>query len=246
MSTSLVAEDLRTTMRDRERSFTLAIDRLTLAEGEAAGLTGPSGTGKTLLLELLGLLRQPDPGGRYAQCQGGGEVDLARLWSATGGSSRLARMRGSLFGFVPQNGGLITFLNVRDNIELSQRICRRPNPGLVRALMEKLGLSSLARLMPSQLSIGQRQRVSIARALAHRPQFIIADEPTAALDPENAAGAMALLLESAQVQGSSLIISSHDIALLDALPLTRYRLEAASEADGASVTSRLVRQEGRQ
>src|SRR5690554_1626488 len=147
MSTSLVAEDLRTTMRDRERSFTLAIDRLTLAQGEAAGLTGPSGTGKTLLLELLGLLRQPDPGGRYSQCHGGGEVDLARLWSAAGGSSRLARMRGSLFGFVPQNGGLITFLNVRDNIELSQRICRRPDPGLVRALMEKLGLSSLARLM---------------------------------------------------------------------------------------------------
>lgn len=246
MSTSLVAEGLRTTMRDRERSFTLAIDRLSLAQGEAAGLTGPSGTGKTLLLELLGLLRKPAPGGRYARYHDGAETDLTRLWSSAGGSSRLARMRGSLFGFVPQNGGLVTFLNVRDNIELSQRICRRADPEFARALMDRLGLSPLARLMPSQLSIGQRQRVSIARALAHRPQFIIADEPTAALDPENAAGAMALLLESARVQGSSLIISSHDIALLDGLPLTRYRLEAASESGGASVTSRLVCQEGKQ
>jgi putative ABC transport system ATP-binding protein len=240
MTSSLSAEGLRVTLSDRERRFTLFVDRFHVTEGEAIGLTGPSGTGKTLLLELLGLLRRPDAGGRYVVAADGRGQDLAEIWTRRDGRSRISALRGGLFGFVPQRGGLLDFLTVRDNVTLSQRICGRPDPAFAGHLMERLGLSGLAGLLPAQLSIGQRQRVSIARALAHRPRYVIADEPTAALDPENAATAMGLLFDAAKGSGSSVIVSSHDINLLDAFALTRYRLRFGGAGDGAQVVSRLV------
>ncbi|MFZ1726972.1 MAG: ATP-binding cassette domain-containing protein [Albidovulum sp.] len=240
MDLSLHAENLSVTLRDTERSFTLVVADLGIAPGEAIGLTGASGTGKTLLLELLGLLRQPDPGGRYTVADGQGFHDLATLWAKRDGRARVTHARGNLFGFVPQSGGLMPFLSVRENVCLSQRIADRPDADFAGDLIDRLGLAPIARLMPAKLSIGQRQRVSIARALAHKPRFVIADEPTAALDPDNAAEAMALLIGAAEQAGTSVIISSHDLSLLDRFSLTRYALTAHGNDAGNQVTSALL------
>ncbi len=238
---AIAVEGLGVTLSDDERSFCLRVDGLSIAPGEAVGLTGASGTGKTLLLELLGLLRPPDPGGCYRLAfDGAGAGDLTGHWQSRAGVYELAALRGRLFGFIPQTGGLLPFLSVAQNVALSQRINDAPDPDHAARLMERLGLEAIAGLHPAQLSIGQRQRVSIARALAHRPKILIADEPTAALDPENAAHAMALLFEAARETGCVAIISSHDHDLLGSFPLRRYVLELDSEQPPGTVVSRIV------
>ncbi len=245
MLPALVADGLQVTLRDRERTFTLSIDDLAIMPGEAVGITGASGTGKTLLLEVLGLLKRPDgPQGDYLLAGPFGAVDLNALWKQRGGRRRMAMVRGAHFGFVPQSGGLLPFLSVKDNISLTQRVSRRRDDNLLRNTAERLGLSSLLSLFPHQLSIGQRQRATIARALVHRPTVVIADEPTAALDPDNAAGAMALLHEAVTESGSALIVSSHDLVRLDALPMTRYALQASTDDADGSVHSRVHRAGG--
>lgn len=233
-------EGLRVTLTSGERAFTLDVPRLTVTSGERVAFTGPSGTGKTLLLELLGLMRAPDRGAYRAALEKGRLDDLAPLWRTRSARARIAPLRGQLFGFVPQTGGLLPFLDVRANVALSQRISNRIDPTLVEALLDRLGIAGVAKLHPDRLSIGQRQRASIARALAHRPRFVIADEPTAALDPENAAEAMALLLEAADDTGTAVVVSSHDLDLLDSFALTRYRLGLVPGGDPDRVISQLA------
>ncbi|MBL3564450.1 ATP-binding cassette domain-containing protein [Rhodovulum sulfidophilum] len=238
MEAALDIRDLGVSLSDGDRGFALRVPELRIAAGETAGLTGPSGTGKTLLLELLGLLRAPEPGGVYRLRPAEGPArDLAALWTGRGG---LAPLRGRLFGFVPQTGGLLPFLTLAENVALPQRICARPDPGLVTDLIARLGLGPVAGLRPERLSIGQRQRAAIARALAHRPRFVIADEPTAALDPENAAEAMSLLFETAARSGAAVIVSSHDLDLLKRFSLTRYRLEIDPDHAPGRPVSRLI------
>jgi putative ABC transport system ATP-binding protein len=232
--------DLTVTLQDGERRFTLDTGRLQVAAGQALGLSGGSGTGKTLLLEVLGLLRRPDPGGAFTLQAEGREIDL----TAAKAQDEAARLRGRYFGFVPQAGGLLPFLTVAENIALSQRIAQAPDAAWLAELTRRLGLDGLGGLTPSALSIGQRQRVSIARALAHRPVFVIADEPTAALDPEAAEAAMALLIEAAEQGGAAVIVSSHDHALLDRFAMTRLRLSLAPADRPGTVRSVLAAQAG--
>lgn len=239
MGARLDISDLSVTVRDSERAFRLRVDRLSLGSGDAVGLSGASGTGKTLLLELLGLLRRPDPVGRFDIQLEDTVVDVAALITGSSMSRDAPTLRGEIFGFVPQSGGLLPFLNVAENIALSQRIARRDDPAWRAELAERLGLQTLSALMPAALSIGQRQRVAIARALAHRPPFVIADEPTAALDPENAEGALALLIEAARAGGSAVLVSSHDLALLDRFDLSRLHLRVISPPGSTTVTSAL-------
>lgn len=217
----LSLSDLTVELRDGDRRFVLETGTLEIAAGEAFGLSGGSGTGKTLLLEVLGLLRRPDPGGRFVLQAEGRDIDLRA------DPSDAARLRGRYFGFVPQAGGLLPFLTVAENIALGQKITRAQDSAWIAALIARLGLSGLEALTPSALSIGQRQRVSIARALAHKPVFVIADEPTAALDPEAAEQAMGLLIEAAHQGGAAVIVSSHDLGLLDRFSMSRLHLSLA-------------------
>ncbi|MEM9393104.1 MAG: ATP-binding cassette domain-containing protein [Pseudomonadota bacterium] len=223
---SLTLEDLSVTLRDGDRAFRMSTGTLRLEAGDILGLSGGSGTGKTLLLEVLGLLRTPDQGGVFALQTSEGTLDLASGASA----ARTAQLRGRYFGFVPQTGGLLPFLSVIENIRLSQKIAGTLDPVWLEQLVDRLGLEGLQRLPPSALSIGQRQRVSIARGLAHKPIFVIADEPTAALDPETARTAMALLIEAADLGGSAVIISSHDHGLLDQFSMQRWHLSMALDS----------------
>lgn len=238
MPTLLLIDGLEIALADHERHFTLEVPHLQVASGEVIGLTGASGTGKTLLLETLGLLRRPGQCARFV-LQAGPEnsLDLAALWSGAGLSPQ--DVRGARLGFVPQSGGLLPFLTVEENIALSQRISGRQDGAWCDHLAARLGLAEVRRLKPGALSIGQRQRVAIARALAHRPDFVIADEPTAALDPDAATAAMGLLIDMATSGGAGVVISSHDLGLLDQFPMRRVALGLVSEAGSARARSRL-------
>lgn len=228
----LSIENANVALRDGRRLFRLRIDRLDLETGAAVALTGASGSGKTLLLELLGLLRAPGAGTAYRWSDPAGDSqDLVRLWRSGARSTGLARMRGRLFGFVPQTGGLVPFLTVAENISLPQRLLGQLDGVWTQAMMTRLELDDIAGLFPAALSIGQRQRVAVARALAHRPPFVIADEPTAALDPVRADAVLTLLLETAREQGAGVVLSSHDPDRMMRLGVPRLHLQARSVGD---------------
>ena len=224
-------------LQDGDRRFRLEITSLTISPGQAVALTGASGSGKTLMLELLGLLRPPGPGTCYQWTSQGERSDLASLWENGPRSGPLAKQRGALFGFVPQTGGLLPFLTVRENIQLPQKLNNTPDDGWITELTTRLGLNDVTNLYPGALSIGQRQRTAIARALSHRPPFIIADEPTAALDPDTADIVLQLLLDASARLGSGVILSSHDVARINRFNIPRLTL--ISETRGQTITSRL-------
>ncbi|MEM1073511.1 MAG: ATP-binding cassette domain-containing protein [Pseudomonadota bacterium] len=242
MAYRLHIDDLSVSLGDHERRFTLQTGRWTISSGEVIGLTGPSGTGKTLLLELLGLLRAPDSGVYQAEPKGdenGALQQFSDYWHAPDAMKQCAEARAGFFGFVPQSGGLLPFLTVTENVELTQRIAGRPDVAWAQALVSELGLKQVAHLRPAALSIGQRQRVAIARALAHRPFCVIADEPTAALDPETARTAMGLLIDAAGAGGAATLLSSHDYPTLAQFPMRRMGLKIVSASQNADVISRV-------
>lgn len=226
-------------LSDGDRRFRLVLDALTLEAGQAIALTGASGSGKTLVLEILGLLRAPDLAMSYDWTSPDGQSwNLAGLWRDGPRGTALALRRGELFGFVPQTGGLLPFLNVADNIALPQQLTGRVDAVWRDALIDRLGLADVVGQFPATLSIGQRQRTAIARALAHRPPVVIADEPTAALDPDSADTVLQLLLDMAGQQGSGVILSSHDLDRVARFGVAAMRLAVGTGRDG-TVTSKL-------
>lgn len=222
---------------DGASGFRLEVPRLQVAAGEALAITGPSGCGKSTLLDMLGLVLRPDHADRFDMGGGDEAVDIGALWTA--GSDPLALLRGRHIGYILQTGGLLPFLSVRDNIALSLRLLDMEAPHLPR-LVDRLGLTGLLDKRPAALSVGERQRVAIARALAHRPALVLADEPTASVDPDNAGRIIALLLDMVQAMGATLLLVSHDWDMLDRLPIGRIR---AQTVPGAPVpTTRFVRE----
>ena len=236
MADRIIIEDLAVSLADQERRFTINVSALEMHAGEVVGLSGASGTGKTMLLEMLGLLRCPDSG-KYQLETGNKSINLKDLWQSS--RLRTADIRALHFGFVPQSGGLIPFLSAAENIALSQRIAKRIDKDWSDNLVERLNLGDVLNMNPGALSIGQRQRVAIARALAHFPTFVIADEPTAALDPEAAETAMSLLIDSAVSGGAGVLISSHDHQLLNRFPMFRLALELTNSPGDRDVRSSL-------
>jgi putative ABC transport system ATP-binding protein len=243
MAYRLVIEGLTVTLGDAERRFTLRAGDWAIRGGEVIGLTGPSGTGKTLLLEVLGMLRAPEGGAYRAEPLAGSDEPVQAFegyWTDARAMTLCAKARARFFGFVPQAGGLLPFLSVAENVALSQKIARRPDDRWLRHLLDVLGLSRISHLRPAALSIGQRQRVAIARALAHRPFCVIADEPTAALDPENAHAAMGLLIDAAREGGAATLLSSHDFATLQQFDMRRMGLLITSAPHDPHVISTLT------
>ena len=237
----IVLEGVSATLREPGREFRVAVDDgLSLSAGEACAVTGKSGTGKTLFLELLGLLVRPDPGGRYALAHADGQIeDLAGLWG--GKRAALSDCRARLFGFVLQTGGLFPFLSVRDNIALSQRITGRIDASRIAHLIDLLELGEIADFKPDRLSVGQRQRTAVARALAHRPAFVIADEPTSALDPELSETVIELLFRAARDDGAAVVISTHDAGSVDGLSVARLLVGIDPKASSDGLTLSRVR-----
>ncbi|MDH1147875.1 ATP-binding cassette domain-containing protein, partial [Pseudomonas mosselii] len=188
-------DGVRKTRGQDAQRYSLQVDRLHLAVGERVALVGPSGCGKSTLLDLLALVLAPDAAQGFVL---GGE-DIAGLWRGRQ-LDRLASWRSRHLGYVLQAGGLLGFLDVRGNIRLPRQLLGLGDDGSVERLAEALDVHDQLGKKPAALSLGQRQRVSCARALAHAPTLLLADEPTAALDPVNAERVMQLLLREAEAR----------------------------------------------
>jgi len=180
---------------------------LDVAAGEHVSIVGRSGTGKSTMLNIIGLLDAPTSG--TYELDG---VDTTRL-----GEGRRARMRGEDFGFVFQQFNIFAARTAAENVEVPllyasgmQLLCRR---SIALDMLERVGLADRADSHPGEMSGGEQQRIAIARALVRRPRVILADEPTGALDPDTGRVVMALLEEVARESNAALIVITHDMAV---------------------------------
>lgn len=176
-----------------------------VAPGEVVGLVGPSGSGKSTLLKCLGAVIEPTSGRMIL----GQDVIYEDGWNI----KDLRALRRDKIGFVFQAPYLIPFLDVTDNVALLPMLAGVANAeARQRAvkLLEALDVSHRAKAMPSQLSGGEQQRVSIARGLINRPPVILADEPTAPLDSERALAVIRLLNQMAKQFDTAIIVVTHD------------------------------------
>ena len=173
---------------------------LSIAEGEHVALMGPSGCGKTTLLQMIGLLDRPDAG----------TVVLAGTDPWRESSAVRAELRLRSLGFVFQHSNLLGQLTARENVVVpAWRAGVRPREAATRAgvLLDQLGLAARADAPARDLSIGEGQRVAVARALVNRPRLVLADEPTGSLDAASAAAVLDALLGTA---GVSVLLVTHD------------------------------------
>ena len=197
-------------LRKRYGSGETAVDALKgvdmeVAPGEVVGLIGPSGSGKSTLLKCLGAVIEPT-GGKMVL---GGKTIYEDGWKI----SDLRMLRRDSIGFIFQAPYLIPFLNALDNVALLPMLAGHPDDeSRERAmeLLEALDVAHRAAAMPSQLSGGEQQRVSIARALANHPPVILADEPTAPLDSERALSVVRILHSMAHQYETAIIVVTHD------------------------------------
>jgi putative ABC transport system ATP-binding protein len=214
----------------RRGNFALLVPRFRLAAGEAIAITGPSGSGKSTLLDLLALASKPDTAGGI----GLAGADAALLWQRNA-TNALAKLRAKHLGYVLQQGGLLPFLSVRANILLPQQLAGRSDPARLAELASRLDIADQLAKKPHQLSVGQRQRAAIARALAHAPEIVLADEPTASVHPEMASTILDLLVETARESGAALVLATHDPARAEAAGFTMLALRTARE-DGTMIS----------
>jgi len=214
--------------RGGPQGFYVSLPELTLRPGEVAALTGPSGCGKSTLLEMTGAILRPGTLGAYRL----GERDIAAPLLAED-EPALAAIRARDLGFMLQHGGLLPWLPVMENITLARRLAGlTTHSRWLETAIDTLGVRHLLKSLPSRLSIGERQRVAFIRAIAHQPRLLLADEPTAALDPDNASRLFALIVEMVRSLEMTAIIVSHDWQRVDQFGLKRY---TASIEEGKSV-----------
>lgn len=205
-----------------DQSFVVTLPEIRLQAGEVIAITGPSGSGKSTLIEGLGLLCSPRAVESF-HLQG---EDITSAVAAGRGVSDtyLAQLRTHQIGFVPQTGGLLPYLTVEENIRLQARILgRAADPTWIMGMLEQLGLLGLGKRYPQDLSVGQRQRVSFLRAMGHRPAILLADEPTAALDPDHARLLFDLMLATVQKIGIAMIVVTHEWDLVTEFDLRPLR-----------------------
>ena len=178
---------------------------MVVAPGEVVGLIGPSGSGKSTLLKCLGAVIEPTSGRMVL----GQDVIYDNHWNITD----LRALRRDKIGFVFQAPYLIPFLDVTDNVALLPMLAGVPNAEARKRAVElltALDVQHRAKAMPSQLSGGEQQRVSIARGLVNRPPVILADEPTAPLDSERALAVIRILNQMAKQYDTAIIVVTHD------------------------------------
>lgn len=195
--------------------FFLEVPELTIHRGEKVALVGYSGCGKSTLLDMLAMILKPTEARcfefflEHDAAGAARAMDVMGAWQANN-LDALSRVRMRHMGYVLQTGGLLPFLSVRDNIGLSRKGLGLPTGRAVEKVAAKLDIESHLDRLPGQLSVGERQRVAIARAMAHQPAVVIADEPTASLDPINAEKIMALFSRLADDFQVTLVVATHD------------------------------------
>lgn len=191
---------------DGERTLIVDIPRFGLAAGEQVAVRGASGSGKTTFLNLIAGILQADQG----------KIVLDGHDMAAMSESGRDRVRAKTIGYVFQNFNLLQGYTALENVMLGMLFGPGVDAKRARALLERVGLSHRLNYRPAQLSIGQQQRVAVARALANHPKLVLADEPTGNLDLRHAGEALALIREVCSENGAALLLVSHDPGILAA------------------------------
>ncbi|MBR3139212.1 ABC transporter ATP-binding protein [Lactococcus piscium] len=203
------------TLDDVTKSYVLGKQRVTIlknvslsiAEGDFVGIMGRSGSGKSTLVNLIGFLDRQFSGEYYF------EEKLVDQYT----DDELSKIRNEHVGFVFQNFGLIEAMTVTENVELPllyAGIANQTKTQLVLESLRRVGLEGLEKQSVKLLSGGQRQRVAIARAIVNQPKFIIADEPTGALDSKTSLEIMKLFRDLNINHGVTIILVTHDVNLM--------------------------------
>lgn len=176
---------------------------LSFRAGEFAAIVGPSGSGKTTLLNIVGGLDDPSQG----------EVIIDGISITSLSAREKTRFRMNSIGFVFQSYNLIPVLTAKENVEFVmnlQRVSRRERDRRTLELLDAVGLADRADSRPSKLSGGQQQRVAVARALASKPKFVLADEPTANLDSKSTENLLDIMEQLNREENITFIFSTHD------------------------------------
>lgn len=195
--------DINKTYQGAQPLHVLKGINLDIKKGEFVSIMGASGSGKSTLLNILGILDNYDTG----------EYTLAGTLIKNLSESKAAEYRNRMIGFIFQSFNLIGFKTAVENVELPlfyQGVSRKKRHHMAMEYLEKLGLLQWAGHYPNELSGGQRQRVAIARALITRPQIILADEPTGALDSKTSVEVMQLLKSLNQDEGMTIVVVTHE------------------------------------
>jgi putative ABC transport system ATP-binding protein len=212
------------TTPDGQRHVVVDVPKFSLADGRQMALRGESGSGKTTLLNLIaGILRADS--GRIVLAGS----DLTQLSEARRDQARALRI-----GYVFQTFNLLQGFTALENVALATMFGSGANYERAAQLLEKVGLKDRMRYRPRQLSIGQQQRVAVARALANQPALVLADEPTGNLDARNAREALGLIRESCRDCNAALLLVSHDRDILSAFENVQD-LSAINRAAAAGV-----------
>ncbi len=181
---------------------------LSIEKGEFTAIVGPSGSGKTTLLNMIGGLDTPSSG----------SIKIDQEEMSTLSPNQLIDFRLNNIGFVFQAYNLIPVLTAEENVEFTMLLQNRPEAerkARTKELLNKVGLGERSKNRPSELSGGQQQRVAVARALAPKPKFILADEPTANLDSKSTANLLDIMLEMNKEEGVTFLFSTHDHRVID-------------------------------
>lgn len=221
MKPALQIRDLRFShvQSGSEPRWTLSLPSLSLEPAEQVLLTAPSGKGKSTLLQLIAGLLDPSSG----------TIEIAGTAIHSLHGAARDRFRGVHLGMIFQTFNLLQGFTATENILAALMFSAIPSnehASLARELLARLGIER-ANAPVETLSIGQQQRVAVARAVSTRPALVLADEPTASLDPENAAAAMDLIQSACRGSGAALLCVSHDPSMGDRFP-RRERLGSSA------------------
>jgi putative ABC transport system ATP-binding protein len=222
-----------------EHGFELIVPDLIVRQGEQVALVGFSGCGKSTLLDLLAMILQPDSAAKFEFYPAAEkQLDVAQTWKRKN-LDGLARARMRNIGYVLQTGGLLPFLSVYDNIALSCYGLGLEEQDAVETEAAKLGIDRHLKKFPAQLSVGERQRVSIARAMAHEPSVVIADEPTASLDPIHAEEIMGIFTRLTEEKGVTLVLATHEWDRVEELGFRRVKFNLEKDKSKGLVRARV-------
>ena len=182
----------------------VSVDSFSMAPASQIGMKGESGSGKTTFLNLIAGIVKPDAGSIIIN-----DTELTKL-----SESRRDRLRATTLGCVYQSFNLLQGYTCLENVLLAMAFGAGQDRAFATQLLQRVGLSHRLDYYPRQLSVGQQQRVAVARALANKPRLMLADEPTGNLDPTNAVETLTLLRETCAEQGAALLLVSHDREIL--------------------------------
>jgi putative ABC transport system ATP-binding protein len=187
------------------------IARFDLANGEQVALIGTSGSGKTTLLHMIAGILTPDSG----------KIDFDGTDVASLSEAQRDVFRGANIGYIFQTHHLLPGFTALENVLLGMSFTGRAHdPAWAKHLLTEVGLAERVNYKPQKLSVGQQQRVAVARALANRPKLVLADEPTGALDSKNAAQVLDLIRKLCREVNAALLLVTHDLQIASQLQRT--------------------------